>query len=188
LEGGVGYSLQAAGAEVPGGGNNASVITGSLTYGVGPLYLGVTYEQINCPNNTAAPATGTCSLASKSDQKHLQVGGTFDLKFLKIHALYSDEQDQFAGAAVTNSSDSQAYMVGLTAPLGGGEAKFSYQTRDDKSTANADLRTFAVGYQYPLSRRTAVAAYYSDSDNKNSVAALAPRDRKGYGFGIRHLF
>jgi predicted porin len=44
---------------------------------------------------------------------------------------------------------------------------------------------YAVGFTYPLSRRTNFYGYYSDADQKNVTAA---NDRKEMAVGIRHSF
>ena len=188
FEGKLGYSFRHDGTEVAGNGNNTNVITSSVTFTAGNLYAGVSYEAINCPDNTTTPATGTCSAARKEDQKHLMAGITYDLKVVRLRALYSKEDNVFTTAAVSNSPESVGYLLGLTAPIGSGELKLVWQDRNDKGPANADLRIWAVGYQYDLSRRTSLAVFYADTDNESSVAALVARDRKQYGAGLRHRF
>lgn len=183
----VNYSFQLNGGENAGGGNNTRVLSASAIYKGGPLYLGLGFDNVSCPDNATA-TTGTCSTTTRDDQRYVVFGAMFDLRLVKLHALAAVEKNVFTGAAVSNSPKSASWVAGATAPLAGGSVLFSVQNRDDKSPANADLRIVAVGYQYPLSRRTALGAYFSHSDNKNNVAALAPRDRKGYGAGLRHRF
>ena len=188
FEGKLGYSFRHDGIEVAGNSNNTNVLTASGTVSLGALFAGVSHEAINCPASTTTPATGTCSLASKNDQKHTMAGVAYDLKFVVLRALYSIEKNVFVSPAVTSSPDSRGYLLGLTAPLGKGELKLSFQERDDKSTADADLQIWAIGYQYDLSRRTSLAVFFVSTDNENNVAALTARDRKQYGGGLRHRF
>ena len=81
------------------------------------------------------------------------------------------EDDQFVGGTYgNNSSDSAAYMIGATAPLGSGLVRFSYQDRNDKSATDLDRRVIALGYTYNLSARTAFYSWVSDSTIKSGGA------------------
>lgn len=179
FQAGIGYSTAAVGNEVAGSSNNPSAVTALGLYANGPVLVGVSYEQINNPT------------AGASDQKHLQVAGTYDLKVVKIHAAYVKEDDQFVGGTYNNnSSDSAAYMIGATAPLGSGLVRFSYQDRNDKSATDLDRRVIALGYTYNLSARTAFYSWVSDSTIKSGGAtddnnAFA---RRQLGVGLRHSF
>ena len=192
FQAGIGYSTKAAAVgctaatvgtpaeECAGSGNNPTAITALGLYANGPILVGVSYEQINRPNFLAG-----------DDQKHLQVAGTYDLKVVKIHAAYVKEDDQFVGGTYgNNSSDSAAYMIGATAPLGSGLVRFSYQDRNDKSATDLDRRVIALGYTYNLSARTAFYSWVSDSTIKSGGAtddsnAFA---RRQLGVGLRHSF
>ncbi|MFO0205413.1 MAG: porin, partial [Betaproteobacteria bacterium] len=61
----------------------------------------------------------------------------------------------------------------------------SWAQRDFDAAALNDGRVYAVGFTYPLSRRTNFYGYYSDADQKNVTAA---NDRKEMAVGIRHSF
>jgi general bacterial porin, GBP family len=184
----LGYSSQRDGSEVPGVGNNVTMLSGGAFYRSARFYAGVSYESFNCPDSTAVTLSVTCSANQQRDQKHWQIGGMANIGFARLHGLFVIDRDQFFGAAVTNSPDSRAWMLGVTAPIGRGELKFSWQERDDRSPANADLRIWALGYQYPLSLRTALAAVVSSADNLHDAPALAGRARVSYGAGLRHRF
>ncbi len=179
FQGGIGYSTAAVGNEVAGSSNNPSAVTALGLYANGPVLVGVSYESIN---NTTAGAP---------DQKHLQVAGTYDLKVVKIHAGYAKEDDQFVGGTYgVNSSDSAAYMLGATAPIGSGLVRFSFQDRNDKGTSDTDRRVIAVGYTYNLSARTAFYSWLSDSKIKVAGATddTNANARRQLGVGLRHSF
>jgi len=103
---GAGYSFNIAGAETAGSGTNTKMIFTGANYTGGPLFLSATYDRVDVPNADA--------------QTHLQVGGTFDAKVVKLHAAYAKEDNQRAASAVgtTNGADATAYMVGVTVPVG----------------------------------------------------------------------
>ncbi len=82
FQGGIGYSFQVDGVEQAGSSNNSRAADAGLSWGAGPFYAAVTYSQIEFANQ----------VVSFPDQKILQVGGTFDLKFVKLHAAYAKEE------------------------------------------------------------------------------------------------
>ncbi len=144
----------------------------------------------------------------------LQVGATFDLKFVKLHAAYAKEDNVWltVGFApqVDAGADADAWMLGVTVPLFGGNVLGSYQKRDGDGvnvclgvlvpaywslervalqSRERDIDVWAIGYTYPLSRRTNLYINYSDRDGEHSVnnnAGIVPG--KQYTMGIRHLF
>jgi predicted porin len=214
---GVGYSFNASGQEAGGSGNNNKVLFSGVSWAGGPVYLAATYDQLD-----PAPLTGTAATAlipgGASDQKQLQLGGTFDLKFLKLHGAYAKEDHVYytsgIGLQPDAGADADAWMVGVSVPLLGGSLLGSYQDRNgdpvtvvlgatptplNQFTRERDREVWAIAYTYPLSRRTNLYINFSDSDeeirNTNLVPgspttdiARATFDRKQYTVGMRHLF
>jgi len=173
----VGYSFNALGTEVAGLSNNTHATTVGLGYLNGPLALLASYEQVNVP-------------ASADDIKHWWVGGTYDLKVVKLAAAYGQDKNQQGVTAPVlfgSSNDSKQYMLGVTVPLGAGSLLGEFQNRDDKTTANKDGRVVSVGYTYPLSARTNVYTYLADVDGKNGNDNVGI-DRKEFAVGVRHTF
>ena len=90
------------------------------------------------------------------------------------------------------------WELGVSAPLGAGVLRASYQRADASGggTDANDARQVALGYQYNLSKRTAV--YTAVSRLKNSGAAgfvvaippaAAPGGRsRGFEAGLMHAF
>jgi general bacterial porin, GBP family len=213
---GVGYSFNASGQEAAGSGNNNKVLFTGVSWGAGPFYAALTYDQLE-----PAPVVGTATTAlisgGASDQKQLQLGATFDLKFLKIHGAYAKEENIYYTAGIglqpDAGADADAWMLGVSVPLFGGSLLGSYQDRDgdgvnvvlgptatptNQFNRQRDRSVWAIGYSYPLSRRTNLYFNFSDSDeellNTNLATgvttdiARATVDRKQYSMGIRHLF
>ena len=146
---GAGYSFNATGGEVAGSGNNTRVAFAGVQFAAGPFWAGLTYDQIQVADNGLAGVAPTATTAGTpripagaDDQKHLYVGATFDLKFLKIHGAYGKEDDVWfstGGGAnptfipTTPGADADSWMVGLSVPLFGGSLLGSYQKRDGDS-------------------------------------------------------
>jgi GBP family porin len=212
FSGALGYSFNnnptvALASEVPGSGNNISVVSAGVQYRQGPIVAVASYESFNCPDNTATIVSNTCNATRKDDQRHVQVGGSYDFKVVRLYAGWAEEKDQFTLFAITPSRDSRVWELGASAPLASGELLATYQDRSDKAYG-ADLSVWAIGYTYPLSARTNLYAYYSDTTADDTpraqtvaggvitsegytaaqTAAYWDRNRSQFGFGLRHRF
>jgi predicted porin len=187
---GAGYSFNGSGTE--NATNNVDVAFAGVSFAAGPFWAAVTYDVIDIPG-------------AGSDQKNLQLGATFDLKFLKLHAGYAKEDDQriFNALGITSGADADAWMVGVSIPLFGGSLFGSYQDYNGDRVTLAvpvpvppappafderDAKYWGIGYTYPLSRRTNLYAAYGDIDAKETINNNPAFDRRTYGVGIRHLF
>lgn len=170
----VGYSFNAVAQESGSASANPNALTLGGAYLNGPLAVIGTYENVNNP-------TGG------KDQKHWWVGGTYDLKVVKLAAAYGQDKDQFTAGPYSfgTSADSKQFMLGATAPIGAGSLFGSYQSRDDKSAANKDGAVIGVGYTHPLSKRTNVYTYFADSDGKKGNDG---KDFREFAVGLRHTF
>jgi general bacterial porin, GBP family len=221
---GAGYSFNGATAEAAGSGNNNRVWFLGANFARGPFFAAITYDTIDVADGFGpGSATTPAIFAGASDQKMLQIGGSFDLKFLKIHGAYAKEDNVFFTTAGTTfainpdtGADADAWMAGVSVPLVGGKLLGSYQKRDGDNVnvclsatpppcppaANVnrkrDVDIWAIGFEYPLSRRTNLYINFSDSDietfNGPVAGAVTPvptttdSGRKQYTAGIRHLF
>ncbi|CAN5310049.1 porin [soil metagenome] len=216
LQGLVGYSFNYGNAtaanapqgEVPSLNNNVNVQMAGLFYNspVLPLVVAASYEKFNCPDITGTagnPAIGGhCSLTRRDDYKEYQVGATYDLKLVKLHAAYGKQDDAFALGFNSQPTipDATSWLGGVTVPLAGGRVlgmyqRFNDQTKDQVRAAQVDYRTISAGYEYDLSRRTILWVYYADSASKNGIGSTggpanpqSAYDRKQYALGIRHAF
>lgn len=187
------YSFNANGTEAAGSSNNLRVVDLAASWTYGPFAVGISYDIYQTPS----------AMTNADDQKILTVGGTWDFKIAKLHLGYMDESNKwfnsdFSLNTVDSGADATAWMAGLTVPLFGGNLLVSYQDRDgdpvNLGTAavpvnrEADLAIWAVGYTYPMSRRTNMYVNFSSKDGKKSLNGVASQDRNQATLGIRHLF
>jgi predicted porin len=174
------HSFNIAASEVPDRKNNTYYTGVAASFGAGPFMGAVTYDIINNP------------AAGASDQKHLQVGATFDVGIVKLHAGYAKEDNIFTSNSVgiTNGSDADAWMAGVTVKVGAGSLLASYQSYDNDALGGVerDLRRWGIGYSHPLSRRTNLYFSYADNDGKKTLNNSATFDTRQYTAGVRHLF
>lgn len=149
-----------------------------LTYAAGPLSVAL------------ATASEGSSVETESF-KRTNIGASYDFGVAKPMVQYT--LGKFGDAEVKH------LMVGVVAPVGAGNIKASY-TRSDYNPAagNGDANQIAVGYDYNLSKRTAVYGTYSRLTNKNggssfgltpnAAAQTANGKSTGIEFGVRHSF
>jgi predicted porin len=181
FQAGVLHSLQAVNNEVPGRGNNVYLTGLGARYAQGPIYAAVTYEQAHNP-------------AGGSDEKHLQVGAAYDLKVVRLHAAYGRETGLFNTdlniSGTKNGAGAKSWMVGITAPIGNGILRSSYQTRDgeEKGGEDRDVRVISLAYEYFFSKRTSAYAVVADSDGKGTLNNVPAYDRRQYTVGLMHKF
>jgi predicted porin len=207
FSGALGYSFNAAAAEVPGGSNNTSVITAGVQYRRGPVVAVASYESVNCPAGTTTIVSNTCNAQRKDDQTHVQLGGSYDFKVVRVYGAWAKEENQFTLSAITPSKDATVWMLGASAPVAGGEVLAAYSRRDDKAYG-ADLTGWGIGYTYPLSLRTNLYAFYADTSADSTPRAQTSaggvitaegysaaqingywdRNRSQFGVGLRHRF
>lgn len=201
------HSLNFSGGEAAGNSNNTRVDSLGASFGAGPFYGALTYAVAKFPASPPAAAT-------LNDQKMLQIGATYDLKVVKLHAAYDNETAARSAliSSVSNladGTDAKSWMLGVSVPFGPIASKFmaSYQNRDGKSQTigassfNADRKVWSIGYEYMFSKRTYVHAFFADSTGSNTLKtgpststpgaqpnALDDMNKKEYSLGLTHFF
>jgi len=192
------YSFNVDTGETAPQGSNTSAFNLGASWGAGPFYAAVTYDVIQYAD---AGSPGRTS-AGNPDQKMLQLGGTWDFKFAKLHAAYADQKaistvislggvgNPLGGGAFVpvgvGNFNNQAYMIGVTIPLGA-NAKIlgSYQDSDAKNIQNGlssfepDYNVWGIGFEYAFSRRTNLYVGYGqrswDGRISDTAGVLLPQ-------------
>lgn len=194
------YSFNISGAEVLPSNNNTNGYTLAGKWAGGPFAIAITYDAVGAPNNIGG-----------DDQTMLQVGGTWDFKFAKLHAAYANQ----SGIRLVSSAgdpggfkptalqafDNTAWMIGASVPLFGGSLLGSYQYADAKNAVGPtysfepDYSVWGIGYTYPFSRRTNWYVGYGQQAWDGKVACTGcladptnAYNKKQFALGIRHLF
>lgn len=202
----VGYSFNVNGAELPGAGNNTTAWTAGARYRATNFYLALSYENIQCPDTAAGTIFNSCNAVTRDHQSILQIGGSYEFAPVRIYGMWGLEKNQFTFVAVAPAKKATVYEAGVKVRLLGGELLAAYQGRDDDWDAN--LHVWGVGYAYPLSRRTNIYTFLSDTRADDSptaqlvsgggivregytasqLNAYRERDRMQFGVGVRHNF
>jgi len=189
------YSFNIAGAEVveTPTAENTTAIALAANWSSGPFFAVVTYDVIDVA-------------LSGSDQKHLQIGGTFDIGMFRLHAGYA-KQDNVqvltngdywgtlpAAVRAAGGVDADSWMLGVTANLGAFKVMASYQELDadnvtylvgtTRTSYEPDYSIFSIGGTYDLSKRTNLYVGYGTVSDDGTLKF----DRSQFALGMRHTF
>jgi predicted porin len=133
---------------------------GAITYASGPAYATFMFYDLDNTNGNGAA------------RKNYQLGGTYDFGVVKIHAMAQKSTGSPTGAA--KPLDVLDLMGGVTVPFAGGNVLASYIHHNDRtsgtafSTGDEDASQWGIGYNYPLSKRTAIYTAYARINNDNN--------------------
>ncbi len=147
-------------------------------YTAGPIYAGVAYDKINAGTPTFGAATGAVDGNSV-----VIVGGAYNLGFMRPMASYSKSKTR-TGSIV----DSNAFSLGLTAPVGPVVVKAQYTMRNtDRAPlagvpADVKLKKLGVGVDYFLSKRTKIYLDYAQ------VKQTSLTNNSAFALGANHAF
>lgn len=132
------------------------------------------------------------TFAMVADYKQTNFGASFNAGFMTVMGMYDK---------VTYGAANQKHMlIGATVPFGASTLKASYN-KVSGSSASLGAKLFGFGYQYDLSKRTALYATYATLKNKGDATTGAKftvgqgpamvaggATSSGYNVGVRHSF
>lgn len=138
----------------------------------GPLSATVTYQQIKYDS-----VVGDLSALGYSSQRAVLVGAAYDFQFLKLFGQYQHIQNNI----VTGNINVNTGQLGVSVPLAGGKVLASYAYSKSNGASDVSRNTWAVGYDYSLSKRTDVyVAYLNDK-----ISGLSAGNTFGTGIRLR---
>jgi predicted porin len=146
-----------------------------LTYASGPAYVGFSFYDLSNSNGDGAA------------KKNYTLGGTYDFGVIKLHAL----AQKTTGPSTLDVID---LMGGVTVPVAGGNVMASYIHHNDRTSSDKDAQQFGIGYNYPLSKRTAVYTAFAKIQNRNGAtftvgnATASGTGNKAFNLGVVHNF
>lgn len=149
----------------------------SATYRAGALGLTAAWQEVKSQGVLGRPISAFPGFAS---QDAYQVGGSFDLKVVRLFAQYGK-----VSTDATLDVDTTNVHVGAAVPIGKGAFLAAYGTSDVDVAGPTPERTskiMTMGYDYPLSKRTNVYAVYM-SDKFTGLSSGTT-----YAAGMRHRF
>lgn len=125
-----------------------------------------------------APGDLNSLVAGFARQTAGQLGATYDFGVVKLYGQYQYIKNTIS----TGDAKSNGGQLGVSIPVGPGSVLASYAYTKTSGAADVKRNTWAIGYDYSLSKRTDVyAAYFRDK-----VSDLSTADT--FGVGIRAKF
>ena len=165
--GGFSANVQYQFGEQPGQGGKNNFGANFFYFG-GPLTLTGFYENTDIANPT--------NTLLASNQKYWMLLGAYDFGMVKPFLSYGEKK-----ISDTADTKGKTFQVGASAPIGNGKLLAEW-VKTDWSTPDVNRKTFSVGYDYFLSKRTDVYAVVMNDKITNQ------RSGNSMGVGIRHRF
>lgn len=135
---------------------------------------------------TVSGAVGETSYAA-GDVRRNNAGASYDFGVVNVMGMYEWDKRGTVSA--------RGWLAGVQVPAGLGTVRVSYSRYGTDAAGSPTAKRWAVGYVYPLSKRTALytaAAHVSNEGTSASTvngAVTAPgQSSNGFDFGIRHNF
>lgn len=164
----------------------------------GAKYIGGRFGYSAGPINVAV-AVGRTEVTSSADLSAVNFGGSWNLGFATLMAqFHTYEADRTGAAGFTLDRSLDNWMIGAVMPMGASSFKFSYAKSSGEfsdTVRDGDATQLGLGYQYDLSKRTALYANYSRVKNNNGARFYASGSgplnagtnftSTGYEFGVR---
>ena len=154
-----------------------------LGYANGPVTLGLIYHKSDCLKS--APCSTT-----KANDELVGLGGGYKFDAARLGVIYTSQKN----AKNVRSNDANVFSILVTVPTGLWELSAGYQTLNDKTALNQDIRQVNLGGVYYLSKRTSVYSSYTtqkvDNGGKAGMALMNSSNGKQnqLSMGLRHLF
>lgn len=173
----------------------------AVQYENGPIYLGVAYHDAKDFTDHITNSTGS------KDFRDVRVAGMYNFgQGTTISALWDRQGVSNAGdIGRADLSKRTAWMVGAKHVMGPHAIHLAYaKANDQEDVDNSNAKMWSLGYEYSLSKRTMVKAYYANLKNDNAgmydiytspvatrsaaTSGLPDADISGFGVGLRHSF
>ncbi len=176
-------------------GENASGTSGSSDGNVAGVRLGY-----GAPDWEISVAQSKTSNVGVRDFTQTSGGGTVDTSFARLMLLVGENRTGLPVAALNNGTRAPFWQLGamIYLPMGYIPVAYTRVKRNDPDDSSASK--IALGYVYPLSKRTAVYTTYAWINNRNALAVpvnvgtdagptpLPGHGASGWDVGIRHTF
>ncbi|NML14677.1 porin [Azohydromonas caseinilytica] len=182
------FGLKEAGAK-----NTAQVVA---NYDRGPLHLGASYLDGTAPDFVTDAIGGTPGLSVEA--KQLGLRALYELGPVTVGAYYiRDKFDVEVAGAGSGDVKRDSYRVAAMYTFGGSElhANVGYANKLKVNGVKQDDTSalqYTLAYNYNLSKRTKVYAFYTRINNKDNVdyggVSALGNDFSSFAVGVRHNF
>jgi len=198
-----GYTATEAKTALATGNTTPGVVSTSLTYTKGPIYVGYAWER---HKDTYRNYTGAVAAVVGGKEKGQALFGTFTFGPIKLGAI-TQKFEKSSGNA-NRVSDMKSNMVNVTYTAGKNQLIFQHARSKDGAEitpagvvttgVQPDCKASTLGYFYNFSRRTSFLGQYTKVNNNaagrcnfgaNALTLNGPdQDPTGFAVGLRHTF
>jgi predicted porin len=157
---------------------------GHVVYANGPLSVAVSYQK----EQDKLVTTAIDTMETKT------VAAYYDFGVVRIMGTYA----RTTGANIANTGKESVLTLGARIPMGPGEFRTSFRKIDDTArksvsdaSSDADSNRYAIGYAYPLSKRTSVnLSLVRENQKRYNANGTSKTDFSGTGYeaALRHMF
>jgi predicted porin len=165
---------------------NSSTVPGAhkwgvqLSYSNGPFAASANYQYINYVSTAGDIGTAVAALPGLQKESTTQLDASYDFHVVKVFAGYMNIRDKVTfGTASTNSEQVSFAIPFKTASI---LAELAYSNSSGSESNNAQRLTWAVGYDYLLSKRTDLYTAFKYDHFAGESTGLT------YGVGMRTRF
>ena len=191
-------------------------------YSNGPLFLSLAWEKQKTAEVLAgnlycmAQATGVITVKAACAATDTQIGGAtaaadaYDTKGVKLGAGYTLGSTKFGlvyerltASRTANAGTRNAYVLNVAHTMGANVIKAAYGKANDgkDGTTETGAKNISIGLDHNLSKRTAVYALYTKTDNEagatyniggngagGAYTPAAGKDPRAISLGMKHSF
>lgn len=186
LTGGIGYSFNFQGNDgLVGDDSDGDAWTIDLTWKGGPISVGGAYWDADFEGNDSY------------GQKAARLFGSYDFGMFKAGLTFDRSEVKLPAGKVKRN----AWSLPLSAKLGPGSLVFTYTYAGDVDASagigesDTGAKMYTIGYDYPLSKRTSIAASFAQIKNDRNASyqlftagALGGHQNPGYGQDVRQFY
>ena len=148
-------------------GENTRADLVQVSYNNGPASASVIYSKVN-GGDSVNGINGSATIVA-NDIREYGVGASYDLKVVKLSALYQNQKSH-AASALQGKNDSK-WSVGAAVPVGSaGTVLASYaHSYINQTSAPDNVQAATLAYTHALSKRTKLYAGYTFLKNDNAA-------------------
>lgn len=166
--GGLKGSVLYAASEKVGGRN----VSAALSYGIGPFAATAVFQDAKKDISATVPV---------NDTRTWQVGAAYDFGVVKLFAQHTQAENR----SLVGEPKSKLSDISAAVPVGSAGKVLAAYGLLDRPNTDLDRKTFSVGYDHFLSKRTDV---YAVAMRDKDEAVTTHQNATSFAVGIRHRF
>jgi predicted porin len=185
---GLQWAAKNSDSAVAAAGNTAGFVAVNAQYNNGPVNVYYVNEQYSAgsvaPQGGISSTTAGMQLLANEKVTHNMLTGNYTFGPATVYAGWTSSK---SSGTATTMADARSWNLGLKYQVMGSLSLAANILKvDDKLAGNQDRNLNAIGFDYDLSKRSAVYGRYETGDNDRADSANGNFSR--YQVGLRHSF